>query len=263
MQRKHEDALSLLIGSHKLEGDFEGVLQVQGKTLDGVQVDVDYIEANLLPDKAFDEEILSRWESLLGLPVPSGVTIEDRREQIIARLAAVGGLSRDYFERLANTLGYVVQFTEPPYLFRAGISRANDPTIDPLLGFRALANSGSVVGGLVASSDRSDRELHVAHNDRGENLRVYNEGEQPRKWAFGMKIIGITREEAEFFISLMLELKPVETFIQWEVDPSPIEDTIDEGDGLLLNPWLDTLDEGDGVISPPFEDAIDEGDGIL
>lgn len=263
MVKNHKEALDLMLKPYELDGDFESVTGVQGKTLDGVQTDVDYIETNLLPDKAFDEEILSRWESLLGLQVPSGNTTEERRTQILARLAAVGGLSRNYFENLAETLGFSVEFTDPPFLSRAGISRANDPVIDPLLGFRALATTGTFVGGLICSSDRSDRRLHEAHNDEGKNLRVYNEGAQPRKWVFGMKIFGITREEAEFFISLMLELKPVETFIQWEVTSSPIESTIDEGDGVLSSPFFDTLDEGDGVISPPFEDSIDEGDGAI
>lgn len=215
MNKKHEEALRLLLQPYKLESEIDDLLKVHGDALDRVQLDVDYLEANLLPDRATDETILSRWESLLGLPVPSGATTEERQQSIVAKLAATGGLSKAYFEALAASVGLIVEFILPPRFFRAGLSRANDKTFDPLKGFRALANSGAVVGGLVASTSRDDRSLHLAHNDEGQNLRVYNEGATPRQWVFGVVIYGSTREEADFFLNLLLELKPVETFVQW------------------------------------------------
>ena len=215
--KKHEEALDRLLAPYKLEGDFKEVLEVQGRALDGVQVDVDYLEGEIIPDKADDEETLSRWENLLGLPTPSGINNDARRAQILAKLVATGGLSKPYFESLALALGYSVLFIDPPRFFRAGVSRANDPVFDPLEDFRALANDGSTVGGLVASEDRSDEFLHYKHNDENINLRVYDEGETPRQWAFGVEIYGETRGSSDLLIKKLLELKPVGTFVKWNI----------------------------------------------
>lgn len=66
-------------------------------------------------------ELLPEWEETLGLPDPCagvGPTIEARRAQVIARLAAVGGQSIAYFTQLAANLGYSVTITQfAPFAF--------------------------------------------------------------------------------------------------------------------------------------------------
>jgi uncharacterized protein YmfQ (DUF2313 family) len=74
-------------------------------------------------------ELLPEWEATLGLPDPcAGVapTIQQRRNQVVARLANSGGQSIPYFVNLAAQLGYTVtirQFTQA----RAGMLKAGDP----------------------------------------------------------------------------------------------------------------------------------------
>ncbi|WP_433693201.1 YmfQ family protein [Paraburkholderia phenoliruptrix] len=86
---------------------------------------------NLLAD-AFPEtayELLPEWESTLGLPDPcAGVapTIQQRRNQVVARLTNSGGQSIQYFVDFAAQLGYAItveQFSQA----RAGILKAGDP----------------------------------------------------------------------------------------------------------------------------------------
>lgn len=69
--------------------------------------------------------LLSDWERVLGLSVSSGMTIQARRQQIMAKLNETGGLSRSYFIRLAKSLGYDITIDEPEP-FRCGRNRCGD-----------------------------------------------------------------------------------------------------------------------------------------
>lgn len=69
--------------------------------------------------------LLSDWERVLGLSVSNGMTIQARRQQIMAKLNETGGLSRSYFIRLAKSLGYDVTIDEPEP-FRCGRNRCGD-----------------------------------------------------------------------------------------------------------------------------------------
>ncbi|WP_080421240.1 YmfQ family protein [Burkholderia ubonensis] len=74
-------------------------------------------------------ELLPEWEATLGLPDPCAgpaPTIQQRRNQVIARLSNSGGQSIAYFINFAAQLGYTVtikQYTQA----RAGMLRAGDP----------------------------------------------------------------------------------------------------------------------------------------
>jgi uncharacterized protein YmfQ (DUF2313 family) len=74
-------------------------------------------------------ELLPEWEATLGLPDPcagAAPTIQQRRNQVIARLANSGGQSIAYFVNFAADLGYsvtITQFTQA----RAGMLKAGDP----------------------------------------------------------------------------------------------------------------------------------------
>lgn len=73
-------------------------------------------------------EMLTDWERVAGLPdpcVPSGQTLQERRNALLTRLAGTGGQSREFFIALAEYLGFAITITEfRP--FRAGINRAGD-----------------------------------------------------------------------------------------------------------------------------------------
>lgn len=72
--------------------------------------------------------LLPEWEETLGLPDPcAGVspTIQQRRNQVVARFANSGGQSAAYYINFALNLGYTV--TVQSYApFRCGQSRAGD-----------------------------------------------------------------------------------------------------------------------------------------
>lgn len=69
---------------------------------------------------------LSRWEREYGVIVPEGASDEDRHSLLQARILERGGLSRTYFVELAAALGYTIEISESPPMFRAGISKAGD-----------------------------------------------------------------------------------------------------------------------------------------
>lgn len=66
-------------------------------------------------------ELLPEWEESLGLPDPcAGLapTIDERRDQVVARFANTGGQSAPFFIAYALTLGYVITITlNSPYRF--------------------------------------------------------------------------------------------------------------------------------------------------
>lgn len=257
---RHFDPIERLSAIQELGGIYPGLLEGQGLALDRVQEDVDEFDLNLVPDSIDNESVLSRWESIFGIVPISGDSVELRRSRILARLVATGGLSKPYFEGLAAALGFEVTIVDPVRPFRAGVGRAGDRARDPLLGFRALSSSTAIPGILLASSSRDDRFLHLAHNDRGENLRVYSEDDAPRVWVWGVEISGSSREAAGVLIDTFLELKPAFTFLEWKI-LGDFDSLIDEGSGVV-GVILDEIDEGSGG-SVSIPDSIDSGNGII
>lgn len=67
---------------------------------------------------------LSRWEALYGLS--SAGTDSVRRARILAAMASLGGLSKQFFLDLAISLGYTITIARGVAAFRAGISEADD-----------------------------------------------------------------------------------------------------------------------------------------
>lgn len=60
-------------------------------------------------------QLLTEWESTLGLPDPcagASPTLQGRQAQVVARLAGSGGQSVPYFISYAAALGYTVTITE-------------------------------------------------------------------------------------------------------------------------------------------------------
>ena len=72
---------------------------------------------------------IDEWEAALGLPDPclgANPTVDQRRDQIMARFAGAGGQSIPIFIAFAALLGFVITITEfAP--FRAGRSRVGQP----------------------------------------------------------------------------------------------------------------------------------------
>ncbi|NTZ40652.1 DUF2313 domain-containing protein [Enterobacter sp. JMULE2] len=68
---------------------------------------------------------LSDWERIYELAPRDGATIQERRQNVLVRMAATGGLSIPYFINLAASLGYTITITEPR-AFQTGINRCGD-----------------------------------------------------------------------------------------------------------------------------------------
>jgi len=82
-------------------------------------------------DPRTTSDLLDEWEAYVGLPdpcVPTSITFTDdeRRAQIVARLNANGGQSRQFFIDLAAAIGFTITITEFT-TFQVGISGAGDP----------------------------------------------------------------------------------------------------------------------------------------
>ena len=86
-----------------------------------------FLEREIDPRTTLD--MLPEWERAFGLPdpcFPAGQAIGERQAQLVARIAAQGGASPQYFIDLAASLGYAITIEEfAPFM--AGWSRAGDP----------------------------------------------------------------------------------------------------------------------------------------
>ncbi|SIT50431.1 conserved hypothetical protein [Paraburkholderia piptadeniae] len=101
---------------------FEGLAAVYERNSDRAQ--------NLISDAfpANTVELLPEWESTLGLPDPCAgpsPTIQQRRNQVVARFANSGGQSSAYYINFALNLGYTVTVNQYAP-FRCGQSRCGD-----------------------------------------------------------------------------------------------------------------------------------------
>ena len=98
-------------------------LTAEGNVLDTTSMYADKALGGVTPFYA--ESLLVDWERVLGLPVSTDSTYQQRQQRVLAKLAEVGGLSIPYFIRLAANLGFYITIDEPQP-FRAGVNRAGD-----------------------------------------------------------------------------------------------------------------------------------------
>jgi uncharacterized protein YmfQ (DUF2313 family) len=104
----HEDVLKALFPL-ELEGDFDTGLGIEGLHLDGAQASAGTLLDEMFPDTA--DELLADWERIVGVTPDDGDPIAARRDRVVAKLQARGGLSRPYFEGIAGSLGYEIGIT--------------------------------------------------------------------------------------------------------------------------------------------------------
>src|SRR5690348_5922387 len=100
---------------------------------------------NLLADAfpATAQYLLPEWEASLGLPDPcagESPTLQNRRQQVVARLTGQGGQSISYFVTYAALLGYTVTVTQYAP-FRCGQSRCGDQLGGPEWSFTWAINA--------------------------------------------------------------------------------------------------------------------------
>jgi uncharacterized protein YmfQ (DUF2313 family) len=71
--------------------------------------------ANVEADPTLTLQLLADWEADFGLPDPCSTanpSIEQRRLSLLAKIASLGGQSRDYFINVAAALGFTITITE-------------------------------------------------------------------------------------------------------------------------------------------------------
>ncbi len=91
---------------------FEKTDKTANNTLDGVT-------------PLFSGDLLNDWERVLDLTPGDDDSWQKRLESVLVKLSETGGLSREYFIRLAASIGYTITIDELDP-FRAGQGRAGD-----------------------------------------------------------------------------------------------------------------------------------------
>lgn len=110
--------------SYSLDGEqLKAELLAEGHCLARVEIKADEVVNGITP--FFAVSLLSDWERVLALSVDDSMTLQQRRQQVLAKINATGGLNRNYFINLAKSLGYNISIDEPEP-FRAGVGRAGD-----------------------------------------------------------------------------------------------------------------------------------------
>lgn len=103
-------------------------LAAEANVMDAVKASAARVLAQITPLQA--SMTLSDWERVYGVVPREGSTQQERRQNILVRMAATGGLSIPYFKSLAASLGYTITITEPRP-FRVGINRCGDRLLIP------------------------------------------------------------------------------------------------------------------------------------
>lgn len=90
---------------------FRGVLQAVADGMARFHARVDDLVAEGDPRQA--SELLPEWEATAGLPDgclvdAGGGSVQQRRNAVVGRLTATGGVSRAYFTRVAAGVGYAI-----------------------------------------------------------------------------------------------------------------------------------------------------------
>lgn len=100
-------------------------LVAEGAQLDRAMASANRVLGAITPWDA--GEMILDWERVLGLASVGGY--QQRVDQVLAKLAEIGGLSIPYFTALAKRLGYTITIIEPTP-FYADLSRAGDAVYD-------------------------------------------------------------------------------------------------------------------------------------
>lgn len=119
------------------------LLSVFGMELNNIGHNMRLIFQDMLPKKV-TSSMIDAWESAYGLTSDNGLTVENRRAILLAKVRATGGQSVEFFYQLAEAKGYNrhpsttdphIQITTGDFpAFRAGISAAGDKVYDGTTG---------------------------------------------------------------------------------------------------------------------------------
>jgi uncharacterized protein YmfQ (DUF2313 family) len=98
-------------------------LKAEANLMDAVRASAARVLASITP--FYSSATLSDWERVYDVVPREGATQQERRQNVLVKMAATGGLSIPYFTNLAASLGYTITITEPR-AFQAGVNRCGD-----------------------------------------------------------------------------------------------------------------------------------------
>lgn len=119
---RHYKALSRL---YPLQMDAEEY--AVSRALDRVLEKADAAYLEIFPSSA--TSTLDRWEDVYQLGHTG--TLEERRQALLAAINRESGIAERHYKALAAAVGYTIDITKPPRIFRAGVSRAGFEVYDP------------------------------------------------------------------------------------------------------------------------------------
>lgn len=101
--------------------NIDKILRAKGKALDTIETIADELLLEMFPDTTRDNTgsenptvgasaygMLEYWEAKYQITPASGSTLAERRGILIAHEAAIGGLSKSYFEGIVEKFGYSI-----------------------------------------------------------------------------------------------------------------------------------------------------------
>jgi uncharacterized protein YmfQ (DUF2313 family) len=129
-----------LLSPIELAGVFESDIDLEGAALDAVQESAEALLEEMYPDTAY--ELLADWERVYDIVPADGATLQSRRDAVVEKMRARGGLSRAYFIGLAAMHGWIITIDEMR-AFTAGVSRCGDRLYVPGVRWIWRVNVGS------------------------------------------------------------------------------------------------------------------------
>lgn len=98
-------------------------LGAEANLMDAVKASANRVLASITP--FYSTMTLADWERVYEVTPRRGATQQERRENVLVKMAATGGLSIPYFISLGASLGYTITITELG-AFQAGVNRCGD-----------------------------------------------------------------------------------------------------------------------------------------
>jgi uncharacterized protein YmfQ (DUF2313 family) len=108
----HKDVLLQLFPLKNLGGVHDGDATVEGASLDRVQAAIFALLAEMFPDTA--SVTIGDWERVCAVTPGPADPLQTRRNRVVAKLQARGGLSIAYYVAFAAALGYTIEIEEMP-----------------------------------------------------------------------------------------------------------------------------------------------------
>lgn len=121
ISKRHYYALKKIFPLKYLEGELDNDLEIEGYWLDSCEESAWQLLEEFFANTT--NRLISTWESLYSIDTDDTATLDERRDTVVAARRATGGLTIEYFEDIADGLGYSISISEGiGNLFKVGFS---------------------------------------------------------------------------------------------------------------------------------------------